>query len=205
MIGCKEISGIRSKKCKFLLVERQGNRHYLLVYAKSAPCEMQYNYLRLMRLRSMRVPKVIQMADNEILLDYVEGSTLYEEVASGPLFKFAMLASALCKVLQDFSTYNPDKRVGDVDLRGYVVRGSVLYSMDFDCIITGTYAEAVADAICSVLGEAGIAKDRQLSFVRYLYTSSQLGKEDMAAALDTVLPLCTNVQMSKEELFKAIF
>ena len=204
MIGCKEISGIRSKKCKFLLVERQGPKHYLLAYAKAAPCEMQYNTLRLMRLRSMRVPKVIQMADNEILLEYVEGATLYEEVAQGPVFKFAMLATALDKVLQDFCTYNPGKRMGDIDLRGYIVRGSAIYTMDFDCIINGTYAEAVADAICAVLSE-NIPRELQLPFVRYLYTSAHLSREEMESALNEIMPLCGNLSVGKEELWKAIF
>lgn len=204
MIGCKEISGIRSKKCKFLLVERQGNKHYLLVYAKAAPCELQYNTLRLMRLRGMRVPKVVQMADNEILLEYIEGPTLYEEVASGPVFKFSMLATALAKTLQEFSNNTPDKRIGDIDLRGYIVRGSLIYCLDFDCIITGTYAEALADAICSVAAEEGIAKDRRLSFARYLVANSGLAKDTVAAALETLLPLC-HLTVGKEELFKAIF
>jgi hypothetical protein len=204
MIGCKEISGIRSKKCKFLLVERQGNRHYLLVYAKSAACEMQYNTLRMMRLRAMRVPKVVQMADNEILLDYIEGNTLYEDISAGAVFKFSMLATALAKFLQDFCTYNPDKRMGDIDLRSYIVRGSVLYGFDFDCIIKGTYAEAIADAVCSVLSEPKIAKDRQLAFCRHLYLASHLTKEEMVAALDAIMPLCNGLSVGKEELLKSI-
>jgi len=205
MIGCKEISGIRSKKCKFLLVERQGTKHYLLVYAKPAACEMQYNTLRMMRLRAMRVPKVVQMADNEILLDYIEGNTLYEEVSAGPVFKFAMLASSLAKFMQDFCTYNPDKRMGDIDLRGYIVRGSIIYGFDFDCIITGTYAEEIADAICSIVSEPKIAKDRQLSFSRYLYQASGLSKEELTAALDAIIPLCNGMTVGREELLKALF
>ena len=204
MIGCKEISGIRSKKCKFLLVERQGNKHYLLVYAKPSACEMQYNTLRLMRLRAMRVPKVVQMADNEILLDFIEGNTLYEEIAGGPVFKFAMLAGALAKFMQDFCTYTPDKRMGDVDFRSYIVRGSVIYGFDFDCVITGTYAEEIADAICSLLAEPKVSRDRQLSFARYLYLASKLSKEDITAALDEIMPLCSNLPIGKEELLKAI-
>ena len=204
MIGCKEISGIRSKKCKFLLVERQGNKHYLLVYAKPAACEMQYNTLRLMRLKAMRVPKVVQMADNEILLDYIEGNTLYEEIAAGPVFKFSMLATALAKFLQEFCANVPDKRMGDVDFRSYVVRGSVIYGFDFDCVITGTYAEEIADAICSLLSEPKISRDRQLAFLRPLYLASGLSKEELSAALDEIMPLCNNLPMGKEELLKAI-
>lgn len=205
MIGCKEISGIRAKKCKLQLVERQGNKHYLLVYARSGPCAMQYDMLRTMRLRGMRVPKVVQMTDNELLLDFIEGGTLYEEVTTGPVFKFSMLATALAKMLQDFCNYVPGKRMGDIDLRSYIVRGSVLFGMDFDCIITGTYAEAVADAMCAVVSESQIPADRRTSFCRYLYAASKIGRDEMEAALDQIMPLCQNLTMSKEELSKAIF
>lgn len=204
MVGCKEISGIRSKKCKFQLVERQGNKHFLLVYAKSSACEMQYNTLREMRLKAMRVPKVVQMADNEILLDFIEGNTLYEELGSGPVFKFGMLASALAKFMQDFCTFNPGRRMGDVDTRSYIVRGSIIYGFDFDCIISGTYAEEIADALCSIVSEPKITKDRQLSFAKYLYAASHVPQGELSAALDEIMPLCNGLSVTKDELLKAI-
>ena len=204
MIGCKEISGIRSKKCKFLLVERQGTKYYLLAYAKPAACEMQYNTLRNLRLRSMRVPKVVQMADNEILLDYIEGATLYEEIASGPVFKFAMLAAALAKFMQDFCTYVPDKRMGDVDFRCYIVRGSVVYGLDCDCVITGTYAEEIADAICSLMAEPKVPQDRKSAFCRYLYQASHVSREEIDAALEGIVPFVADLKMSKADILNAI-
>ncbi len=204
MIGCKEISGIRSKKCKFLLVERQGTKYYLLAYAKPAACEMQYNTLRNLRLRAMRVPKVVQMADNEVLLDYIEGSTLYEEISAGPVFKFAMLAAGMAKFMQDFCQNVPGKRMGDVDYRLYVVRGSVVYGLDCDCVISGTYAEEIADALCSLLAEPKVPKDRQIAFCRYLYQASGVSKEDLSAALDEIVPIAANLSMTKEEILKAI-
>lgn len=204
MIGCKEISGIRSKKCKFLLVERQGTKYYLLAYATAPACEMEYNTLRLVRMRQLRVPKPVQMADNEILLDYVEGATLYEEICSGPTFKFSMLATSLAKYMKDFCDIMPGKRMGDVDLRGYIARGAMLYGMDFDCIISGTYAEEVADAICSVLGEDQISKDRKIAFCHNFYRASGVPLEELSAALDQIMPLCRGLAMTKEELLKSI-
>ena len=204
MIGCKQISGIRSKKCKFLLVERQGTKYYLLAYAKPNACEMQYNTLRNLRLRGLRVPKVVQMADNEVLLDYIEGTTLYEEIATGPVFKFSMLATSLAKFMQDFCAAVPDKRMGDVDFRCYIARGSIVYGMDCDCVITGTYAEEIADAVCSLLAEPKLPQDRKVSFCRFLYQASHVSREEMDAALDSIVPLCADLKMSKADILKAI-
>ena len=204
MLGYKELFGMRLKKCKFLLVEKQGTKHFLLSFLSQDSAEMEFNTLRILRLRGMHVPKVVQMADNDILMDYIEGATMYEDLANGATFKFGMIAAAFAKMMRDVETYIPGKRVGDVDLRSYIVKGSVLYSFDFDCIISGTYAEAIADCILSVMGEKGIAKDRQISFCKQLAKASGLSKEELTAALQTLLPLCNGLPWQLDSLVAAI-
>jgi len=198
MLGCKEINGVHAKKCKIHLVEKQGTKYYLLVYASKDACEMQYNMLSLLRLRGVRVPKVVQRTEDEVLVDFVEGKTLYEELVQGPVFKVTLLAQALGKVLTAFVQAVPDKRMGNVDLRAHVVRGTSLVSMDFDCILSGTLAEEVADAICSVLAEKDVPQDRKKTFVKALAQSCGVDKAAVAEALPNISQLLREAGKLKE-------
>lgn len=204
LLGYKELFGMPLKKCKFYLVEKQGTKHFLLSYLNQNSAEMEYNTTRILRLRGMHIPKVVQMADNDIVLDYVEGVTMYEDLANGATFKFGMIAAAFAKMMRDVETYIPGKRVGNVDLRSYIVKGSVLYSFDFDCIITGTYVEAIADCILAVMSEKGIAKERQASFCKQLVKASGADKEELTTALQSLIPLCNRLQWKWEEIVTAI-
>jgi len=189
MLGCKEISGLHAKKCKILLVEKQNTKYYLLAYATKDACEMQYNMLSLLRLRGVKVPKVVQRTDDEVLVDYVEGKTLYEELSQGPVFKVTLLAQALAKILTGFVAAIPDKRIGNVDLRSYIVKGTSLVAMDFDCVLTGTLADEVADAVCSVLSEKDVPESRKAPFVKAMVQACGVSREELAKALPEVSAL----------------
>lgn len=204
MLGYKELFGMRLKKCKFNLVEKQGTKYFLLSFINLNSAQMEYNTVRVLHLRNMHVPKIVQMADNDIVLDYIEGVTLYEDLATGATFKFGMIATAFVKMMREFQTYFPGKRVGDVDLRAYIVKGSLLYSFDFDCIISGTVAEAIADAILAVMGDKGISRDRQVAFCKLLVKASGESTDTLKEALQRLLPLCTGVSLTPDQLFAAI-
>ena len=204
MLGYKELFEMRLKKCKFFLVEKQGCKYFLLSYLNHNSAEMEYNTVRVLHLRKMHVPKIVQMADNDLILDYVEGSTMYEDLAQGATFKFGMIATAFVKMMREFETYFPGKRVGNVDLRGYIVKGSLLYSFDFDCIISGGVLDTVADCILAVMAEKGIAKERQVAFCRLLAKASGADKSAMKQALAPLLPLCPSVQWSLDQLVDTI-
>ena len=198
MLGCKEINGVHAKKCKIHLVEKTGTKYYLLVYASHDACEMQYNMLSLLRLRGVRVPKVVQRTEDEVLLDFVEGKTLYEELVQGPVFKVTLLAQALAKVLVGFVQAIPDKRMGNIDLRSHIVRGTSLVSMDFDCILTGNLAEEVADAICSILCEKDVPQDRKKTFIKALAADCGVDKAALEEALPQVAPILREAGKLKE-------
>lgn len=198
MVGCKEISGLHAKKCKILLVEKQGTKYFLLVYANKDACEMQYNTLSALRMRGVKVPKVVQRTDDEVLLDFVDGKTLFEELSQGPVFKVGLLAQALAKVLVAVTAAMPGRRIGNVDLRAHIVRGTSLVSMDFDCVLNGTLAEEVADAICSVLCERDVPQDRKKTFIKTLVAGTGVDKEEVKAALPEISGLLRESGKLKE-------
>lgn len=206
MLGCKEISSIRAKKCKAFLVERQDSKYYLLVYGNKINADMQYDMLRQLRVKGMRVPKLLNRVDNELLLEYIEGRTLYEELCTGPVFKVGMFAQGLVKTLQDFCRLMPGKRMGNIDLRGYLAKGSVLYSVDFDCIVNGTLTEAVADAIVSTLADE-IPQDRKIAFAKAVYRAAQPDAADFDKAFGEIADLVRpggKLKESNEALLAAI-
>ena len=204
MLGYKELFEMRLKKCKFFLVEKQGTKHFLLSYLSQPVADLEYNNLRILKLRYMHVPKLVQRADNDIVTEYIEGATLYEDLAKGATFKFGMIATSFAKMMRDFSDNFAGKRVGNIDLRAYIVKGSLLYSFDFDCVINGTPCEAIADCILSVFGESGIAKERQIAFCKLLAKASGESADDLKAALGELLPLCPQVKWKLDDLASAI-
>ncbi len=206
MLGCKEISSIRAKKCKAFLVERQDSRYYLLVYRNKVNADMQYDMLRELRVKGMRVPKLVNRNDNELLLEYIEGRTLYEELCTGPVFKVSMFAQGVVKTLEQFCRLVPGKRMGNIDLRGYLAKGSVLYCVDFDCIVSGTFVEAVADAVVSTLTDE-IPQDRKMAFAKALYKAAQPDKDAFDKAFAEIADLVRQggkLKESNEVLLAAI-
>lgn len=193
MLGYKEISSYRNKKCKLLYVEKQNTRYILLVYPELARTKMAYNTLREIRLKGMRVPKVIQMADQEILLEYVDGRTLYEELTVGPVFKVGMLSNAFGKLLKQFCDLRPGERIGNVDVRAIIVHGTQLFCLDGDCLLKGTLEEELADAILSVLSEKEIEEVRKVGFIKGMLASSEA---DLAAVKEAVIPLAAVLRQS---------
>ena len=189
MLGCKEISSVRNKKCKMIMVEKQGQPYILLAYLNRSTVEMEYRTLHMARRGGLRVPRIIQMADHEILLEYVEGKTLYEELATGPVFKVGLLAKGLAKLLKDAAALLDGWTVANVDLRSYIVAGTVLYSFDFDCMVTGSYCETVADAVLSVFCEPKIPQDRVVSFCRTFVAAAGVDPKELRTAICMMTPI----------------
>lgn len=169
MEGYREIERFNEKSVKISIVENVTNkiRNIIKLYPNHAILEIEVRWLqKFAKSTTVRVPKVIRSEDRELLLEYISGRTLLQELIDGAMFKVNMMAGALARYLKAFYVESKGYVFDEMNLHGYVMRGGLLSGMDFVTARPGSEDELAAETIASVLVDTRISDVRKQLFIR---------------------------------------
>lgn len=172
MDGYRELDRFTSRNNKVSIVEKVDTKtkYILKLYPNHMLLEKELRVMRSVQGK-LRIPKVIKATDRELLLEFVNGRTVLQELIDGPMFKVNMLAGSFAKYLKELAE-ETHGALEEVSLCNYIMKGSIIYGYDFvtldegDTLDQGEYEDMIADVIALVLLEKRIVDMRKSVFVR---------------------------------------
>ncbi len=172
MEGYRELDRFTSRSNKVSIVEKADTKtqYILKLYPNHMLLEKELRVMRFLQGK-LRVPKVVKATDRELLLEYVNGRTVLQELIDGPMFKVNMLAGSFATYLKELAEITQGV-LEEVILCNYIMKGSLIYGYDFvtldegDKLDQGEYEDMIADVVSSVLLEKRIIDMRKSIFIR---------------------------------------
>lgn len=138
-------------------------KRYPSVTAKNA--EM-YWFGKLCSSKAMHLNKIIKIEELEILIEYMGGNTLLQDIAEGPLFRLKILAEYLASYLKEFYSVSNGFVLDEMDLSGYIQKGGLFIVFDFVSARKGEETELASETIATILVNSSIADNRKQIFIR---------------------------------------
>lgn len=169
MEGYREIERFNEKRVKISIVESiaSGVKNIVKIYPSSTLLKVETAWLqKFAKNATVRVPKVIRTDDHEILLEYISGRTLLQELIDGAMFKVNMLAGLFAKYIKAFFEESGGYVFDEMNLHGYIMRGGLLNGFDFVSARPGVVEELPAETIATVLVDTRISDNRKQLFIR---------------------------------------
>lgn len=169
MEGYREIERFNEKRVKISVVESvsSGVKNIVKLYPNSVALRAETVWLqKFAKSPTVRVPKIIRAEDHEILLEYISGRTLLQELIDGAMFKVNMLAGLLARYERAFFEESGGYVFDEMNLHGYIMRGGLLNGFDFVSARPGVIEELPSETVATVLVDTRISDVRKQLFIR---------------------------------------
>lgn len=213
MEGYRELDRFMSRNNKLSIVEKVDTKtkYILKLYPNHMLLEKELRVMRSVQGK-LRTPKVIKATDRELLLEFVGGRSVLQELIDGPMFKVNMLAGSFAKYLKDLAEISHGA-LEEVALCNYSMKGAFIYGYDFvtldesDELDNGEYEDMIAYVLASVLLEKKIVDMRKSIFIREFLKNLSLTplylKERCINKLKLIIAQ-ENLDENAEDIFKKI-
>lgn len=169
MENYSELERFADKKVKISIVENISTKtkNILKLYPNNAVLKIEMDWLQKLRSsNNVRVPKVIQAVDRELLLEYISGRTVLQELVDGPMFKINMVAGALARYFKAFYIESEGNVIDNINLNCYILRGGQMNGFDFVEVHGGDEGVFAVETISEILVNLKISDIRKQMFVR---------------------------------------
>ncbi len=152
----------------YLIENTENGGRYILKRYPSATAKNAelYWFDKLCGSKAMNLNKIIKTEELEIIIEYMGGNTLLQDIAEGPLFRLKVLAEYLARYLKEFYSVSNGFVLDEMDLCGYIQKGGLFIVFDFVSARKGEYAELASETIATVLANSSIADNRKQIFIR---------------------------------------
>jgi len=164
----KVVQVLDSKKNKVYKVEIQGN--YLIV-KKFDPkfrdnLKTELTLLKECRNKGLRVPELIDIKDDTLILEYISGTNCKKIFDSRE--NVDKILSGIAEWLARFHTsFGFDKRKGDCILANFILFDDKIYGIDFEEAQTGDFLRDLGDMCTSVLRMRPAFTDEKFNQVEF--------------------------------------